>query len=550
MPKKSRDLMKEWTDLHAHFGEMRKTNLRELFAADTARGPRFSLRKCGILFDYSKNIVNDRTMDLLISFADACGLKDAIEAMFSGEAINITEGRAVLHVALRNTGGEPILVDGRDVMPGVTEVLNRMREFSGKVRGGLWKGYDGRPVRNVINIGIGGSDLGPNMVCEALKHYSMDGLNSAFVSNVDGTHITEALKGLDPGETLFIVASKTFTTQETMTNAETARDWLLEKSGAGHGAVAKHFVALSTNREAVTRFGIDPENMFQFWDWVGGRYSVASAIGLSVMIAIGYDNFMDFLKGLHEIDLHFRHAEFRENIPVVMALLGFWYNNFFGAQTYAILPYDQYLHRFPAYLQQGDMESNGKSTDRGGNRIGYQTGPVIWGEPGTNGQHAFFQLLHQGTKMVPADFIGFARSLNATGDHHLKLMANFFAQTEALAFGKTEEEVRRENVPAALVPHKVFPGNRPTNTILADVLTPSTLGKLIALYEHKIFTQGVLWNVNSFDQWGVELGKVLATRILKELASAAETELDHDSSTNMLIRSFREGQGLDGRRGA
>jgi glucose-6-phosphate isomerase len=531
--------MKEWRDLQAHYDATKGAVLRELFARDGERAARFTIDDGDICFDFSKNLITEETMDLLVALADACGLKGAIEAMFSGKEINTTEGRAVLHVALRNVGGSPILVKGKDVMPEVMEVLGRMKRFSDRIRSGEWKGFSGRAIRNVINIGIGGSDLGPHMVCEALRFYSQRDIHVAFVSNVDGTHIIETLKRLDPEETLFIIASKTFTTQETMTNAETAKDWFLKKSGAGFDAISRHFVALSTNRPAVEQFGIDPENMFEFWDWVGGRYSLTSAIGLSIMIAIGHKHFMDMLAGFHAMDDHFRNAKFRENIPVIMGLLGIWYNNFFGAQTQAILPYDQYLHRFPAYFQQGDMESNGKSTDRDGARISYQTGPIVWGEPGTNGQHAFYQLLHQGTKLVPADFIGFARSLNSAGDHHPKLMANFFAQTEALAFGKTEEEVKREKVEPSLVPHKTFPGGRPTNTILSKKLTPRVLGKLIAMYEHKIFTQGVIWNVNSFDQWGVELGKVLATRILKELSSEAGPELEHDSSTNRLIEYFR-----------
>jgi glucose-6-phosphate isomerase len=498
-----------------------------------------SIEDCGLLLDYSKNRVTAESMELLRALAEGAGLKDAIERMFTGRKINTTEGRAVLHTALRNRSDDPVLVDGRDVMPGIRRVLEKMAAFSNKVRSSQWTGHTGKPIRNIINIGIGGSDLGPVMACEALKPYADRRLTVRFVSNVDGTHLAEATRELDPAETLFIVASKTFTTQETMTNARSARAWLLKGLG-DESAVGKHFVALSTNGREVAEFGIDADaNMFEFWDFVGGRYSLPSAIGTSLMIAIGPENFFRMLDGYHAMDRHFRTAPFERNMPVVLGLLGVWYNNFFDAGSHAILPYDQYLSRFAAYFQQGDMESNGKSTTIDGQPVEWQTGPVIWGEPGTNGQHAFYQLLHQGTKLIPADFIGFARSHNPLGDHHAKLMANFFAQTEALAFGKTAEEVRAEGVPAELIPHKTFEGNRPTNTILAEVLDPETLGKLIALYEHKIFVQGVIWQINSFDQWGVELGKMLAQRILPELEAEKEPELGHDSSTNRLIAWFR-----------
>ena len=496
----------------------------------------------GLLLDYSKNRITDQTMQKLVALAESADLSGAIERMFTGEKINTTEGRAVLHVALRNRSGEPILVDGVDVMPGVNAVLDKMATFSDRVRSGGWTGHTGKPIRNVVNIGIGGSDLGPVMAYEALKPFSDRRLTVRFVSNVDGTHLAEAVRDLDPAETLFIVASKTFTTQETMTNAHSARAWLLEKLGDG-SAVAKHFVALSTNASGVAQFGIDAENnMFEFWDWVGGRYSLPSAIGLPLMIAVGPENFLRMLDGYHAMDRHFRTTPLDRNMPVVLALLGIWYNNFFDAQSHAILPYDQYLSRFAAYFQQGDMESNGKSTTLDGSPVDWQTGPVIWGEPGTNGQHAFYQLLHQGTKLVPADFLGFARSHNPLGDHHDKLMANLFAQTEALALGRTAEEVRAEGVAEELVPHKTFQGNRPTNTIVADMLDPETLGKLIAMYEHKIFVQGVIWNINSYDQMGVELGKVLAKKILPELQAELQVggELEHDSSTNQLVQWYRD----------
>jgi glucose-6-phosphate isomerase len=477
-------------------------------------------------------------MDKLLALVRAVDLEKSIAAMFAGEKINSTEDRPVLHVALRNRSNEPIFVDGRDVMPEVNRVLNQMTEFSNRVRRGQWLGYTGRPIKNVVNIGIGGSDLGPAMVAEALKPYSLRDLEIRFVSNIDGTHLVESIRGLNPAETLFIISSKSFTTLETMTNARSARDWVLRELG-DRDAIARHFVAISTNQEKVCEFGIDFSNMFEFWDWVGGRYSTPSAIGLSVMISIGSENFFRLLDGYHAMDLHFRSAPFARNMPVVLALLGIWYNNFFGAQTHAILPYDQYLSRFASYFQQGDMESNGKSVRRDGSSVEWQTGPIIWGEPGTNGQHAFFQLLHQGTKLVPCDFIGFAKSHNPIGDHQLKLIANFVAQTEALAFGKSEEQLRKEGKAEELIPHRVFSGNRPTNTITADILDPETLGALIALYEHKIFVQGTIWGINSFDQMGVELGKVLAVQIAEELRSSGEPELSHDDSTNHLIRWFR-----------
>lgn len=528
----------EWKALQAHFKALRDVHMRKLFAEDPDRARKFSVEAVDLFIDYSKNRITEETVRLLVALARAVELETAIEAMFTGKKINETENRAVLHVALRNRANTPIVVDGVDVMPQVNAVLERMAQFSRRVRSGEWVGFTGKPIRNIVNIGIGGSDLGPYMAYEALKPYADRRLTVRFVSNIDGTHIAEALRDLNPEETLFVVASKTFTTLETMTNAETAKAWLLKALGQP-SAVARHFVALSTNTEKVAAFGIDTSNMFEFWDWVGGRYSLPSAIGLSLMIAIGPEHFFDMLEGYHAMDVHFRSTPFERNAPVLLGLLGIWYNNFFGAETYAILPYDQYLHRFAAYFQQGDMESNGKSVSKRGRRVRYQTGPIVWGEPGTNGQHAFFQLLHQGTKLVPCDFIGFARSHNPLGDHHDKLMANFFAQTEALAFGKTAEACRAEGVPERLIPHKTFEGNRPSNTILAPQLTPRVLGELIALYEHKIFTQGVIWDIYSFDQWGVELGKVLANRILPELQSVSEPKLDHDSSTNELIRRYR-----------
>jgi glucose-6-phosphate isomerase len=528
----------EWKALQAHFKQMEAVQLRQLFANEPGRAARFSLEVEDLFIDYSKNRVTAETMGLLLALAGVVNLRQSIDDMFAGRKINETENRAVLHVALRNRSNTAIKVDGKDVMPEVNAVLEKMSAFATKVRSGEWLGYTGKRIRNIVNIGIGGADLGPVMAYEALKPFTDRNLNVRFVSNVDGTHVAEASRDLNPEETLFIVASKTFTTQETMTNAQTAKEWLLS-SLSDPAAVAKHFVALSTNGVKVAEFGIDTANMFEFWDWVGGRYSLPSAIGLSLMIAIGPENFISLLEGYHAMDNHFRTAPFDRNLPVILALLGVWYGNFFGAETEAILPYDQYLHRFAAYFQQGNMESNGKYITKRGRKVNYQTGPVVWGEPGTNGQHAFYQLIHQGTKLIPCDFIGFAKSHNPLGDHHDKLMANFFAQTEALAFGKTADEVRAEGVPEKLVPHKVFEGNRPTNTIMAEKLTPRVLGELIAMYEHKIFTQGVIWDIYSFDQWGVELGKVLANRILPELKSDTEPELKHDSSTNTLIAKYR-----------
>ena len=528
----------EWKKLVTHSKRMKKIHLRELFAEDPKRARKFALQAGDLFLDYAKNRITGRTLKALLALAESAGLRGAIDAMFSGQKINATENRAVLHVALRNRSNTPILMDGQDVMPEVNGVLERMRDFARRVRSGEWQGYTGCRIRNIVNLGIGGSDLGPVMAYEALKPYSDRNLTVRFVSNVDGTHFAEAVRDLNPAETLFIVASKTFTTQETMTNAESAKAWLL-KALTDPRAVARHFVALSTNAEKVRAFGIDTANMFGFWDWVGGRYSLCSAIGLPVMIAIGPENFDALLDGYHQMDRHFAEAPFEKNMPVILGLLGIWYNNFFDAQSHAILPYDQYLSRFAAYFQQGDMESNGKYITRDGQRVDWETGPVIWGEPGTNGQHAFYQLIHQGTKLIPCDFIGFARSHNPLGDHHAKLMSNFFAQTEALAFGKTAEQCRAEGVPDHLVPHKTFEGNRPTNTLMARQLTPQVLGQLIALYEHKIFVQGIVWDIYSFDQWGVELGKVLANRILPELTAAQEPELKHDASTNALITRFR-----------
>lgn len=517
--------------------------MRDLFEEDSNRFDKFHLQFEDILVDYSKNIVVEETVSALVELARECNLEQAIEAMFHGEKINQTENRSVLHVALRNRANNPVFVDGKDVMPDVNRVLNQMKVFSEKVICGEWKGYNGKPITHIVNIGIGGSDLGPYMVTEALRPYWKN-IQPLFVSNVDGTHIAEVLKRIEPDTTLFIVASKTFTTQETMTNAESAKRWFLERTNQ-QGDVAKHFVAVSTNTHAVTSFGIHPDNMFEFWDWVGGRYSLWSSIGLSIACTIGYDNFVALLEGAHEMDKHFRTTPFEKNIPVVLALLGVWYNNFFDAASEAILPYDQYMHRFAAYFQQGNMESNGKSIDRDGNEILYQTGPIIWGEPGTNGQHAFYQLIHQGTKLIPCDFIAPAVSHNPLADHHEKLMSNFFAQTEALMRGKTEQEVRAELSPAMdsdqlafHVPFRVFRGNKPSNSILFKSLTPRTLGSLIAMYEHKIFVQGVIWNIFSFDQWGVELGKVLAKKILPELSAVGEVNT-HDSSTNGLINYFK-----------
>jgi glucose-6-phosphate isomerase len=529
----------EWQALAAQARALRRVHLRELFRRDPARGERYTAEAAGLFLDYSKNLVTDEILTGLFALARACGLAGARAAMFRGDRINVTENRPVLHVALRNRAQTPIRVDGKDVMPEVNAVLGRMSAFAQRIRSGTWRGHTGKPIRAVVNLGIGGSDLGPAMACEALNPYAQRDLAVRFVSNVDAAHFVEQTRDLDPAETLFIVASKTFATQETMTNAATARAWCLRALRA-EAAVARHFAAVSANAPAVAQFGIDPANMFEFWDWVGGRYSLCSAVGLPLMIVIGPENFTALLDGFHLMDRHFAEAPLERNLPAILGLLGIWYNNFWGAETYAILPYDQALRRFPAYLQQADMESNGKQTDKEGRRVTWQTGPVIWGAPGTNGQHAFYQLMHQGTKLIPADFIGFCRTHQALGDHHVKLMANCFAQTEALAFGKTAAEVAAEGVPAALIPFRVFEGNRPTNTILAEQLTPATLGALIALYEHKIFTQGAIWNVFSFDQWGVQLGKVLADKVLTELQSLAEPALAHDSSTNALIRRFRQ----------
>ena len=529
-----------WKALSAHYKQVREVHLRQLFADDPKRGERFTTEAAGIFFDYSKNRITDETVKLLLQLAEESGLRERIDAMFRGEKINVSEKRAVLHVALRAPKGEVIKTDGKDVVPGVHAVLEKMSAFSDRVRNGEWKGHTGKRIRNVVNIGIGGSDLGPVMAYEALRHYSQRDMTFRFVSNVDGTDFAEAVYGLDPTETLFIVSSKTFTTLETMTNAHTARDWALAGLGGDESSIAKHFVAVSTNAAEVTKFGIDTANMFEFWDWVGGRYSMDSAIGLSTMLAIGPDNFRAMLDGFHQMDEHFRTAPFERNLPVLMGLLGVWYNNFFGAQTVAVLPYEQYLKRFPAYLQQLTMESNGKHVTLSGKEVDYQTGPIYWGEPGTNGQHSFYQLIHQGTKLIPCDFIGFYKTLNPLGRHHDLLMANVFAQTEALAFGKTAEEVKAEGTPDWLVPHRVFEGNRPSNIIMADELTPATLGKLVALYEHTVFTEGSVWSIDSFDQWGVELGKVLAQRIIPQLESKEEPALNHDSSTNNQIRRYRE----------
>jgi glucose-6-phosphate isomerase len=529
-----------WKALGAHHQQIRETHLRQLFTDDPARGERYTAEAAGIFLDYSKNRITDETLKLLIQLAEESGLKAHIEAMFSGQKINITENRAVLHVALRAPKGESILVDGEDVVPAVHAVLDKMAGFADRVRSGAWKGHTGKRIRNVINIGIGGSDLGPVMAYEALKHYSQRDIAFRFVSNVDGTDFAEAVQDLQADETLFLIASKTFTTLETMTNAHSARDWALAGLGGDEKAVAKHFVAISTNATEVAKFGIDTANMFEFWDWVGGRYSMDSAIGLSTMLAIGPDNFRAMLDGFHQMDEHFRTAPFSKNLPVLLGLLTVWYTDFFGAQTVAILPYEQYLKRFPAYLQQLTMESNGKHVTLDGTRVGSETGPIYWGEPGTNGQHSFYQLIHQGTRLIPCDFIGFYKTLNPLGRHHDMLMANVFAQAEALAFGKTAEQVKAEGTADWLIPHRVFEGNRPSNTILANHLTPEVLGKLIALYEHSVFTQGTIWNIDSFDQWGVELGKVLAQRIIGELESAAEPELKHDTSTTNLIRRYRQ----------
>lgn len=528
-----------WKALAAHQEKFRETHLRDVFAADPKRGERMTAEGVDLFLDYSKNRVTDETLRLLVQLADECSLRGRMDAMFRGDKINITENRAVLHVALRAPKGASITVDGVNVVPQVHEVLDRMQDFCGRVRSGGWKGHTGKRIANVINIGIGGSDLGPVMAYEALKFYSDRTMTFRFVSNVDGTDFSEAVQGLDPSETLFIVSSKTFTTLETMTNANTAREWLLGALGGEERAVAKHFVAVSTNAKEVAKFGIETVNMFGFWDWVGGRYSMDSAIGLSTMIAIGPENFRAMLGGMHQMDEHFRTSPFDRNLPVLMGLMNIWYTDFFGVQTVAVLPYDQYLKRFPAYLQQMIMESNGKSVTLDGTRVGYDTSPVFWGEPGTNGQHSFYQLIHQGTHLIPCDFIAFNQSLNPVGRHHALLLSNVFAQAEALAFGKTAEQVRAEGTPDWLVPHRVFEGNRPSNVIFADRLTPAILGQLIALYEHSTFTQGAIWNVDSFDQWGVELGKVLAQRIIPELEDKAEPKLEHDSSTNHLIRRYR-----------
>ncbi len=529
-----------WKALTAHYKEVSQFHLRQLFADDPKRGQRLAIEALGLYLDYSKQRVTDETVKLLLQLAEDSGLRERIDAMFSGEKINITEKRAVLHVALRAPKDESILVDGKNVVPEVHAVLDRMTDFSTRVRSGEWKGHTGKRIRNVINIGIGGSDLGPVMAYEALKHYSERAMTFRFVSNVDGTDFAEAVQGLDPAETLFVVSSKTFTTLETMTNAQTARAWSLAGLGGDEKSVAKHFVAVSTNTAEVSKFGIDTANMFGFWDWVGGRYSMDSAIGLSTMIAVGPENFQAMLSGFHKMDVHFRTAPFEANLPVLMGLLAVWNNDFLGANTVAVLPYEQYMKRFPAYLQQLTMESNGKHVTLAGKPVSHDTGPIYWGEPGTNGQHSFYQLIHQGTRLIPCDFIGFAKALNPLGRHHDMLLANVFAQTEALAFGKTPEQVKAEGTPDWLVPHRVFEGNRPSNTILAERLDPETLGKLIALYEHSVFTQGVVWNIDSFDQWGVELGKVLAQRIIPELENPAEPVLKHDSSTNTLIRRYRK----------
>jgi len=528
-----------WKKLAAHYQKIGHLHLRELFKDDPERGERMAAEAAGLYLDFSKNRITDETLTLLVQLAEECFLRARINAMFAGEKINVTENRAVLHVALRAPRDASLIVDGADVVPQVHAVLDRMAEFSQRVRSGAWQGHTGKPIRNVVNIGIGGSDLGPVMAYEALKHYSARDMTFRFVSNVDGSDFAEAVEDLDPEATLFIISSKTFTTLETMTNARTARAWLLDGCGGDRKSIAKHFVAVSTNAEDVAKFGIDTANMFGFWDWVGGRYSMDSAIGLSTMIAVGPENFRAMLDGFHLMDEHFRNAPFERNLPVLLGLLAIWNNNFLGAETVAVLPYDQYLKRFPAYLQQLTMESNGKQTTLDGAKVGCATGPVYWGEPGTNGQHSFYQLIHQGTRLIPCDFIGFAKTLNPLAGHHDTLMANLFAQAEALAFGKTAAEVKAEGTPNGLVPHRVFEGNRPSNMILAERLTPETLGTLIALYEHSVFVQGVLWNIDSFDQWGVELGKALAQRIVPEFESEREPVLSHDSSTNNLIRRYR-----------
>src|SRR6201987_4790521 len=532
-----------WKALEAHFQKVRDLHLRQLFADDQERGERFVVEGAGLYLDYSKNRGTNETVSLLLQLADECGLRDKIDAMFRGDKINITENRAVLHVALLAPEGATITVDGQNVVPEVHAVLDKMADFAKRLRSGDWKGHSGKSIRNVINIGIGGSDLGPVMAYEALKHYSQRSMTFRFVSNVDGTDFAEAVRDLDPSETLFIISSKTFATLETMTNAHSARNWALAGLGGDEKSIAKHFVAVSTNAKEVSKFGIDTANMFEFWDWVGGRYSMDSAIGLSTMIAVGSENFRAMLSGFHEMDEHFRTAPFEANLPVLMGLLAVWNNDFLGANTVAVLPYEQYMKRFPAYLQQLTMESNGKHVTLEGKLVSHDTGPIYWGEPGTNGQHSFYQLIHQGTRLIPCDFIGFMKTSNPLGRHHDMLLANVFAQTEALAFGKTPEQVKAEGTPDWLVPHRVFEGNRPSNTILAEQLTPEILGKLVALYEHSVFTQGTIWNIDSFDQWGVELGKVLAQRIIPELESKTEPRLGHDSSTNNLIRRYRKLKG-------
>jgi glucose-6-phosphate isomerase len=533
-----------WSALEAHHREMKGLHLRQLFADDPGRGKRLTRETAGVFLDYSKNRVTDETLRLLLQLAQESGLRERIDAMFGGDKINVSENRAVLHVALRAPRAASIVVDGQNVVPEVHAVLDKMADFANRLREGNWTGHTGKRIRNVINVGIGGSDLGPVMAYEALKHYSERAMTFRFVSNVDSTDFAEAVRDLDRGETMFIVSSKTFTTLETMTNAHTARDWLLAGLNGDEAAIARHFVAVSTNATEVAKFGIDTTNMFGFWDWVGGRYSMDSAIGLSTMLAIGPEHFRAMLDGFHQIDEHFRTAPFELNLPVLMGLLAVWYNDFFGAQTVGVLPYEQYLKRFPAYLQQLTMESNGKHVTLDGVPVDYDTGPIYWGEPGTNGQHSFYQLIHQGTRLIPCDFIAFAHSLNPLGPHHDMLLANVFAQAEALAFGKTAEQVKAEGTPDWLVPHRLFEGNRPSNTILVDRLTPGALGKLVALYEHSVFTQGTIWQIDSFDQWGVELGKVLAQRIIPQLENAAEPKLEHDSSTNNLIRRYRKLKGI------
>jgi len=537
--KKPTNKYASWIALEAHYRKIRGLHLRHLFANDPERGERMAIEAAGIYFDYSKHRITDETFKLLMQLAEESGLRSRIDAMFRGDKINVTEKRAALHVALRTPKGKHIVVEGEDIIPRVHDVLGKMTDFSNRIRKREWKGYTGKIIRNIINIGIGGSDLGPMMAYEALRYYSQRNLNFRFISNIDGTDFAEAIYGLNPEETLFIISSKSFKTLETMTNAHTARKWILNTL-KNPSSIARHFVALSTNLSEVEKFGISPENMFEFWDWVGGRYSMESAIGLSTMIAIGPEHFQAMLDGFHQMDEHFRMAPFERNLPVLMGLFGIWYNNFFGAQTTAVLPYEQYLKRFPAYLQQLTMESNGKQTTIDGRKVGYQTGPIYWGEPGTNGQHSFYQLIHQGTKLIPCDFIAFIQPLNPIGRHHDLLMANVFAQTEALAFGKTSQEVLTEGTPEWLVPHRTFEGNRPSSTILLERLTPEALGKLIALYEHSVFTQGVIWQIDSFDQWGVELGKKLSEQIIPELESKVVPQLNHDSSTNTLIRRYRK----------